>query len=100
MSELKEKIEELKKSRKKLCIVTGVNLIFGISLVILFITSFTKFSIPEFRDIPILLKLFWLAASIINFYAVFKTIPIIKQSKNLKSKIKELQELLHTEGIC
>ena len=98
MSELKEKIEELKKSRKKLCIVTGVNLIFGISLVILFITSFTEFGI--FRDTPIPIKLIWLIASAINFYAVSKTISVIKRSKKFISESEELRELMHTDDIC
>jgi len=90
-----EKINDLKKSRKKLYIVTYANLIFGLSLVTLFITSFTEFGI--FRDTSILIKLFWLLASAINFYAVTITIPTIKRSKEF---ISETIEELHLEDIC
>ena len=84
--DITEKIEEIKKNTKKLYIVGCVNLILAISLVVLFITSFTEFGI--FRDTPIPIKLFWLVASAINFFAVFKTIPVIKKSKKFISKTK------------
>lgn len=98
MTEIEYIIKEIKKSKTKLYITTSVNLIFGLSLLILFFTSFTEFGI--FGNLPIPLKLVWLMAASINFYSVSKTIPIIKRSKELESKTEELQELLQLEGIC
>lgn len=83
-----EKVNELKKARKKLYILTCINLIIGISFVILFVISFTEFSI--LGDVPVLSKLCFLIAFIINFYAVVRTVPIVKRSKKFVSDFEEL----------
>ena len=82
--DITEKIEKIKKNTRKLYIFGYTNFILGISFVILFITSFTEFGI--FRDVPILIKLFWLFASAVNFFAVSRIIPIIKKSKKFISE--------------
>ena len=84
-----EPLQELKKSRKRLQIITCINFAFGVLLLILFITSFTEFSI--FSVLHFSLKFMFLGISAINFFTVYKTVPIIKQSKNV---------ILDAEKIC
>ena len=94
-TDLRNAINDLKKSRRRLKIAISMSLALGLILVSYFILSFTPYG---FTEAHILLKLFWLSASAINFYSVYNGGKVLRSSKE---SIEESEEaLMKIDEIC